>query len=155
MPKGQFLPLQLADRPFLQIADSRRKRLPHTSHRHRARVLTCASIGEGQPRRAQLFGLDIQPFSAHPSRPGSESSTDESSGVQSFLLRAVDALRGQSAALRQTAAAAAVGMVLLAGLLLTLLFLVTMLEWIPTSPTHTTATATTCGRCRATWKSLT
>ena len=87
-------------------------------------MLTCASLGEGQPRRAQLFGLDIQPFLAHPGRPGSESSTDYSSGEQSFLSRAVDALRGQSAALRQTAAAAAVGMVLLAGLLLTLLFFV-------------------------------
>ena len=92
-------------------------------------MFTRASLGEGQPRRAQLFGLDIQPFSAHPSRPGSESSTDESSGEQSLLSRAVDALRGQSAALRQTAAAAAVGMVLLAGMLLILLILVTMLVW--------------------------
>ena len=107
--------MQVADRPFLQISDIRRRHVPHFSRRQRSRILTSASLDERQQSGAKLFGLDVQPFSPTANSPGSQLSSREPANNQSLLTRALDSLRGQSAALRQTAAAAAIGAILLAG----------------------------------------
>ncbi len=108
-------PMQVADRPFLQIADSRRRNFPRSVRRQRSRRLVCASMDEGQHKGSKLFGMDVKPLLPTGSRVASVSRTGKGADSDSLFSRVFTTLKDHSATFRQSAAALAVGMVLLAG----------------------------------------
>lgn len=75
----------------------------------------CASMDEGQHKGAKLFGMDVKPLLPAGSRVASVSRTGKNAEGHSLFSRALNTLKDHSAAFRQSAAAVAVGMVLLAG----------------------------------------